>query len=434
MAYDRTVLNFSIGLAARTLLLAGLAFLALWLVLDRQMYATALVVGGGIAVLTAEVARHVASADRLLARFIDTLATEGDERPAMNEGGTPRLDAAIERALGRVSDARLLRQQRIDYLESLCDTVAAALMVIDSEGRVEAANRAARALLPAMNRLSDLGEQAADRLGRARLGAGEVVRLKDGRVMFAMVTGFTAGGGGQRRLLSLQRVAGDLDAVELRAWSDLVRILSHEMMNSLTPICSLAESGQALLAGQGGDAAEILEVIARRSAGLMTFVERYREVFDVPAPDRRPMALGDIFSRTQALMAAQMAEADVAFTVTCEAPRIPVDADPVLMDQAIINLLKNALEAVRGRPGAAVSLTAAIEATHAVIQVADNGPGLASEDVDAAFVPFFTRKPGGSGVGLSIVRQIVMSHGGAVEYRRGAQGGAIFSLSLPLAL
>jgi nitrogen fixation/metabolism regulation signal transduction histidine kinase len=433
MGYNRTVMAFSIGLAVRTLLVAGLAFLALWLALGREMYATALVVGAVIALLTAEVARHVASADRLLARFVDTLATEGDERPAMKEGGTPRLDAAIERALDRVSDARVLRQRRIDYLESLCDTVAAALVVIDGEGRVEVANRAAHTLLPGMSRLSDLGEQAAGRLNRARFGAGEVLRLKDGRVMFAMVTGFTAGGG-QRRLVSLQRVAGDLDAVELRAWSDLVRVLSHEMMNSLTPICSLAESGQALLAGQGGEAAEILEVIARRSAGLMTFVERYREVFDVPAPERRPIALGDIFARTGSLMAAQMAEAGVAFTVACEAPRIPVDADPVLMDQAIINLLKNALEAVRDRPEAAVSLTATIEAAHAVIEVADNGPGLAPEDVEAVFVPFFTRKAGGSGVGLSIVRQIALSHGGAVEYRAAFGGGAVFSLSLPLAI
>lgn len=431
MAYNRAVLSYTLGLGVRTLLVAGLAFLALWLVVEPRLYATALVVGAVAMAVIIDVGRQVASADRLLARFVDTLATEGDERPAVRAAGMLRLDAAMDRALDRVRDMRLLRQQRIDYLESLCDTVPAALVVIDHNGDVEAVNRAARSFLPALGRLSDLGDDLARRLNEAQLGSGEVVRLKDGRAMFAMVTGFSALGV-RRRLLSLQRVAGDLDAVELRAWSDLVRVLSHEIMNSLTPICSLAQSSRALLADHG-QASEALEVIGRRSAGLMTFVERYRAVFDVPAPDRRPVALGEILARTEALMASQMAQASVAFTLTCDCPRVQVEVDPVLMDQAIINLLKNALDAVRGRPDARVSLTARIEDDQALIEVTDNGAGVPAEDVEAVFVPFFTRKPGGSGVGLSIVRQIASAHGGVVEYLPAAGGGAMFRLGVQAA-
>jgi nitrogen fixation/metabolism regulation signal transduction histidine kinase len=432
MGFSRGPIPFAAGLGLRAILIGGLCFLAMWLVLDRGYYASALVVAGVAVLLVADIVRQVAAADRLLSRFIDGLTVEGDERPTARAAGMPQLDAAIARALDRVGQARSERQRRIDYLETLADTVSAALLVINEDGKVEAANQAARKLLPSLTRLSDLGEDAARRIEAARLGSGQVVRLRDGRAMFALVTGFAAREGGRKRLVSLQRVAGDLDAVELRAWSDLVRVLSHEIMNSLTPICSLAESSRALLNDPQGEAAEALEVIGRRSAGLMTFVERYREVFDVPAPDRRALTLGEIVSRTGALMTSQMADAGVAYEARSENPNVTLQADPALMDQALINLLKNALEAVRGRQGAAVTLAVRLSEETALIEVEDNGPGLSPEDVETAFVPFFTRKAGGSGVGLSVARQIVLAHGGAIEYLPAASGGALFRVSLPL--
>lgn len=433
MVFSRGPIPFAAGLGLRALVVGGLGFLALWLALSRGYFASALVVAGLAALFVADIVRQVAAADRLLSRFIDGLTVEGDERPAARVAGMPQLDAAIAQALDRVGRARSERQRRIDYLETLADTVAAALLVIDKDGKVEAANHAARRLLPSLARLSDLGEDAARRLEAARLGSGQVVRLKDGRAMFALVTGFAAREGGRKRLVSLQRVAGDLDAVELRAWSDLVRVLSHEIMNSLTPICSLAESSRALISDKGGEAAEALEVIGRRSAGLMTFVERYREVFDVPTPERRPMALGDLVARTGALMTSQMAEAGVGYESRCEDRAALVEADPALMDQAIINLLKNALEAVRGREGGGVTLSARLEDDAGVIDIADNGPGLPPEDVETVFIPFFTRKAQGSGVGLSVARQIVLAHGGAIEYLPAPGGGALFRVRLPLA-
>lgn len=432
MGFSRGALPYALGLALRAVAIGALAYLALWLVLERQLYATALVVAGLAALVVADIVRQVMAADRLLARFVDGLTVEGDERPAVRSAGMSRLDAAIGGALDRAGGARALRQRRIDYLESLADTVAAALLVIAEDGRVEAANRAARKLLPSIARLSDLGPEVARRLQAARIGSGEVVRLQDGRAMFALVASFSTDGG-PRRLLSLQRVAGDLDAVELRAWSDLVKVLSHEIMNSLTPICSMAQSSRALLTDQGGAAAEALEVIGRRSAGLMSFVERYREVFDIPAPNRRRISLGELLSSVDALMTSQMAQAGAAYAMRCASPRVKLDVDPALIDQAMINLLKNALEAVRGRPGAAVTLTARVEDGLAVIEIADNGPGLAPEDVEAVFVPFFTRKSGGSGIGLAVARHIVIAHNGFIEHHAPAGGGAVFRISLPLA-
>lgn len=433
MVFSGGPITFAIGLAVRAVAVGGLAFAAFWLAFQHGYYATAVVTTGLAALLTADIVRQVAAADRLLSRFVDGLSVEGDERPAPRAAGMPQLDAAIRRALERAGRARSDRQRRIDYLETLADTVAAALLVVDEGGRVEAANQAARKLLPNLTRLTDLGEDAARRLETARLGSGQVVRLMDGRAMFALVTGFAAREGGRKRLVSLQRVAGDLDAVELRAWSDLVRVLSHEIMNSLTPICSLAESSRAYLTDADGEAAEALEVIGRRSAGLMTFVERYREVFDVPSPQRLPLPVGELVARTSSLIASQMAEAGVAYRQYCMIGAVIVHADPALMDQALINLLKNALEAVKGGDDAIVSLSVRLAEETVLIEVADNGPGLDPQDVESAFVPFFTRKADGSGVGLSVTRQIVLAHGGAVEYLPAPGGGALFRVRLPLA-
>ncbi len=424
---------FALALGLRALLVSALGFLAAWLVFERGFYFNALIVAGVIALVIADIVRQLTSADRFLSRFVDGLVVEGDERPAPRLTGMPVLDEAVAGALDRLGRSRSERQMRIDYLQTLADTVSAALLVIDEEGRIELANQSARRLLPAAKRLADLGEALAARLADARPGVGEVVRLADGRAMFALVTGFSTPRGGARRLVSLQRVAGDLDAVELRAWEDLVKVLSHEIMNSLTPILSLAQSGQVLIGKDDREAAEALAIIARRSEGLMTFVERYRQVFDIPKPEPRRVALGEVVSRLERLLTSQAREAKVAFTWRCETPKVELMADAALLDQAIINLAKNAIEAVRGRDDGAVFLTARLEVEAVAIEVSDNGPGLSPEDVETAFVPFFTRKPGGSGVGLSVARRIAIAHGGAVEYLPGKDGGAVFRLSLPLA-
>jgi C4-dicarboxylate-specific signal transduction histidine kinase len=210
------------------------------------------------------------------------------------------------------------------------------------------------------------------------------------------------------------------------------------MLNSLTPICSLSEKIAARLAAAGpgaleADLIEDAEVIVRRGEGLMHFVERYRRLTDAPAALKTRTRAADLVRRLDRLAAAMIADDPIAWSSAVTPAALNLDADAELLEQAAINLVKNAVDAVRGRPDAAVSLTLALEETQVALTVADNGPGLPTDDPEGAFVPFFTTKPGGSGIGLSLARQIAISHGGRLEYRPRASGGAAFRLTLPVA-
>jgi two-component system nitrogen regulation sensor histidine kinase NtrY len=317
----------------------------------------------------------------------------------------------------------------------------AAQLVVDEDGEVVMANRAARQLLGEvggpLGRISSLPAESRQTLNDLAPGARDIVRLADNRALLASMTAFSAPGGRPLRLIALQTLSGDLDAVVVKAWQDLARVLAHEMMNSLTPICSFSDSIAARLRvsedGSTAGVAEAVEVIARRSAGLMNFVERYRKLCDLPPAARSAIAMAPFVARLDQLMAALMQEAAVDYASDVSPPRFDIDADSDLLEQAIINLLKNALDATAGRPDPTIRLICRREDGQVLLSIEDNGPGLADDDPEAAFTPFFTTKLGGSGIGLTLARQIALAHGGRLDYARRPFGGACFTILLPSA-
>ncbi len=429
--------GFALGAGLRAIAISILAFGVL-VTGERRLWATALVLGGLLVLVVLDLVRSTRSADRTLAQFVDGLMAEGYERPT-TPVGLSELGVAIQGALDRLAATRAERQQRTDFMEALADTVAASLLVLDDQGAVTAVNRAARVSLGAgagpIGAIPSLGAETALRLLALPLGAREIVRLADQRAMLAQVSGFTVGTGA-RRLIALQSVSGDLDAVEVKAWQDLVRVLAHEMMNSLTPICSLSEDiagrlAEADTAAARAEVIEAAEVISRRGHGLMHFVERYRRLTDAPAAVKSRTSANDLVRALDRLAATMIGDDAIAYSSTVQPSWLTLDADPDLLEQAAINLLKNAVDAVRGRPGAKVRLTCTLEEDQVALTVADNGPGLPLADPEGVFVPFFTTKEGGSGIGLTLARQIALEHGGRLEHRAATPHGAVFHLLLP---
>jgi two-component system, NtrC family, nitrogen regulation sensor histidine kinase NtrY len=172
-------------------------------------------------------------------------------------------------------------------------------------------------------------------------------------------------------------------------------------------------------------------VIARRSQGLMHFVERYRRLADAPAAVKTKTPAKELVRRLDRLAEAMIGDSAIAYSSAVQPAWLTVEADPDLLEQAAINLLKNAVDAVRGRSGAKVRLTVTLEEDQVALTVADNGPGLPLADPEGVFVPFFTTKAGGSGIGLTVARQIALGHGGRLEYRAATPHGAVFQLLLP---
>lgn len=429
--------HFQFAVLTRALLLAALTVVLLWLLANTQFYATALLVLLCGLVVLADLVRIVAQADRSTQRFLESLSAGALEVPVAGHAAPGQPLAAFERARQHLQQDRLFQRQGADYLQTLLDTVPAALIVIDTDGTLRMINRAAHRLLgepaPRLDQLANVGSAATALLAALTPGAQQIVRLADGQQLLASASQFTVPGGAAQRLICLQRLAGDLDAVEHKAWDDMARVLAHEMMNSLTPIASLSESLDALLrsGGRTEEVAAALEAIRRRSFGLMRFVERYRKVAELPEPIWQSLRLKNVLEGVERLLTPTLEQGQIAYASSVAPPDLMVQGDADLLEQALINLLRNAAEAVRGQPGARIEVICGLEAGMRFIDVADNGPGLTAAAREQIFIPFFTTKAGGSGIGLSLARRIALCHGGQVSVRDNPSQGSVFRLTLP---
>jgi len=245
--------------------------------------------------------------------------------------------------------------------------------------------------------------------------------------------------GQRRRLISLQNIENELTAHELAAWQTVIRVMAHEVTNSLTPITSLAATAQGLVRevlaslpaederhAALSDAAEALDTMARRSEGLLHFVQNHRRITRRMVVRIEIVPLQRLFARLQRLLAQELAARNIALSLSIVPDTLEIGADPELLDQALINLMRNAMEALRD--GGRIALSACQEGGRVALAVADNGPGIAPEQREKVFVPFFTTKRQGSGVGLTLVRQIAIVHGGTVAISETQGGGTTITI------
>lgn len=246
--------------------------------------------------------------------------------------------------------------------------------------------------------------------------------------------------GAPQRLVALMPVESELEAEALNAWRELVQVLTHEIMNSLTPVASLSRTACGLLddaaatlpADIHADLDTALDAIARRAASLVDFVASYRSLSTVPAAQPQRVALDAVFARLAALVAPswQALGGQVVFAVEPASLEAVIDAGQ--LEQALLNLLKNAVEALAGASVTAPQATVTARLSRGGrlrIEVADNGPGVPQALAAHIFTPFFSTKKQGRGIGLAMVRHLVHANGGTVRYARPVGGGARFLLT-----
>jgi nitrogen fixation/metabolism regulation signal transduction histidine kinase len=395
--------------------------------------------------------RFSTQASREVARFLDAVAVDDTSQSftAMaSDVAHHELGTAMERVLARLRTSRRERDEQAQYLQILINHVPVALISIDERGAVRLLNAAARRLFetsPA--HAADLrryGDPFAVGLESLRPGNSAVLRMQrsSGDLLLKAALTEISSGGLKRRLISLQNIDNEMNAQELAAWETVIRVMAHEVMNSLTPVSSLASTahervrevleqlpeGDARTAALA-DAREALETVVRRSEGLLHFVRSHRRLTKPLAAQVQVAPVQRLFARIERLLASDLAGRDIHMSTSIEPETLELAMDPELLDQALINLVRNSIEALRDTPLGVVALTARRQTDgRIVISVADNGPGIAPEDREKVFVPFFTTKRQGSGIGLTLVRQIAAVHGATVDIAQTPEGGATVSL------
>jgi two-component system nitrogen regulation sensor histidine kinase NtrY len=445
--------NFRLNVAARVLLLFGLIALAAWSATNTAWQVTPIVSGLLAVALLAELVRYVESVNREFAEFISFVAHDdfAASPPLSRRGGVFReLESAYRLLAGKFRSLNLQRAANHQYLEALVEHVSVALICLDREGTVTLMNREAKSLfktphlssLKSFARIDPLLPAAIEELadgGRALVS----VRNADESLQLALYATEFELLGERYKLISFQNIRDELEQREIDYSQKLIKVLTHEIMNSVTPIISLTKlirdrlvdeaTGQLqvqnLSRDEQHDLARGLASIHSRGSGLLKFVQAYSVLTNLPRPNLAEVDVAVLLDRMHALMSPALEGDGVQLQVQASGANLVVRADPQQIEQVLINLLKNAAEALAGRDGGRVILRASRDDHGKVlVQVIDNGPGIEAAHLDDIFLPFYTTKRSGSGVGLSVSRQIMALNKGLLTVKSAPGAGCEFTL------
>ncbi|HEX5183850.1 MAG TPA: ATP-binding protein [Allosphingosinicella sp.] len=439
--------RFLLGLLWRAALFLGVAFLFVLSLLTPGLGAARILAGLACLGTLFALWRHVSRTNVEIARFVEAMRL-GDLSQSFSHGregsGFGEMGTALDGAVRALREERHRLGDAGRFFEAVLDDAPTPLLTVDGEGRVTLTNKAARRLFVRhqgvrIEDYRDYGAAFAEALGPAAAGGARLVPiLFDAMPQAAMVSAAAVHRlGGMVRVVAVQPIQGALNAVEVAAQSDLIRVLTHEIMNSMTPVTSLAQSAAALMAEADtgadpavADAHEAVETLARRADGVMHFVESYRQISRTPEVRRRHFEALPWARELESLFRAGDRSEGVTLTVDVRPESLIVDADPDLLCQVLINLLRNAAEAARDHgetPEVSLAFSRAGGA-RVRIEIGDNGPGVPEGLRQDVFLPFFTTKKKGSGVGLSLARQVVLAHGGSIALAESKGGGALFRI------
>lgn len=358
------------------------------------------------------------------------------------------LGMAFNRIMEDFKQIRIEKEEHYRYLLQVNKHVNVGLICFKEDGHIDLMNTAAATLLntPILDRMDHLKnhhEGFYSLLIGMRSGDKELFHstmTEEARDLAIAANKFILKEQNYT-LISLQDIRSELDAHEMTAWQKLIRVLTHEIMNSVTPVVSLTTAIK-LMMEEGGKPKPLSELdeeagadiyrsvmaIKNRGQGLLSFVNAYRDYTNPPEPELEEVNLHALATDALQVLKSEMGKVKVVLDERSDTT-VLVEADPKLIGQVLINLLKNAREALRSVEDGCIVVTVTGNGGKGQISVADNGPGIPAELKDEIFVPFFSTKEKGSGIGLSLSRQIMKAHGGDLQLISSSQG-ASFHISL----
>jgi signal transduction histidine kinase len=325
--------------------------------------------------------------------------------------------------------------------------IGVGLITFNNSGKVELINHAAKRalkikILNQIQSLNDIGTGFGDYLMNMPVRKKHIYKLAFTNEIVQLLLFATEFRMQNRNLkmIILQNIQSELEEKELDAWQKLIRVLTHEIINSITPISSMAGTVHQLVKDgvtEGApanpevihDVLTALNAIQKRSEGMVLFVEKFRNLTKIPQPNYKTMSISSLFDRIRILMSAKLQNHHIEFTMLVQPENLELTADPNLIEQVIINLINNSIQAFSGTQKGQIELKASVdEVSKVMITVKDNGPGIADDIQEKIFIPFFTTRQDGSGIGLSLSRQIMRAHGGIIKVNSAPGNDTVFTL------
>jgi nitrogen fixation/metabolism regulation signal transduction histidine kinase len=443
--------RFDINCIIRVLLLGATICLLAYLLFKTDFIAAALFLCLIAAYQIFALIRYVTKTNRDLTRFLQSVKYSDFSQSFTNNlksSGFEELHAAFTVVIKEFQRAKIEKEEHLRFLQTIVDHVGIGLIAFNPAGEVELLNNAAKKLLkiPRLKNIRDLeavSPKLVQKLFELPPGGNDLVKLQQEDDLLQLsiyATGFVLHQQ-QLMLVAMQNIQNELEEEEMKSWQNLIRVLTHEIMNSITPIASLSSTAYGLLKDERecevpesinetiDDVRHAVNTIEKRSKGLLTFIENYRELTRIPKPEFKMVKIKDLFERVEYLMKDQFEACSINFNMQIDPESLEITADPALIEQVLINLCKNAQEAVNGVSRPKIKLKAGTdEFGNPVIKVIDNGKGITEEVAEKIFIPFFTTKQQGSGIGLSLSRQIIRLHKGTIGVSSTPNEKTVFKL------
>lgn len=442
--------DFRSRVILRIILLALTMGLFTYMLGHPNMLFAAILTGVVILLQLLELFRFVSQTNRKLTRFLESVKysdfISGFTADHKLGKSFKDLNIAFNEVLEAFRKARSEKEEHWQYLNTVVQQVRTGILSFDESGTVQLLNTNARKFLGvhSMKNIHELKDKNINLFEAiTTTEPGRSTLYKGGNELYLTIQMTELRLRGKNiKLLTLQNIQPELQHQELEAWQNLTRVLRHEIMNSITPISSLTSTLKDVLEydliktnhhyelkKEGAeDLKEGLETIANRSKGLIKFIDAYREYTSLPKPKIKSVRLKDLIEKVALLMKPEIKTRNIDFTYECSSEYLTIQADEEMIEQVLINLLKNAIEAMTETPSPRLQLIGRYDENSVKVEVIDNGSGIIKEAIEKIFVPFFTTKKTGSGIGLSLSRQIMQLHHGSISVESEPDVRTVFTL------